>query len=69
MDAGSSPYPKIPMSTGAEAGGHSQTLFSYSALQHEKGVVHVPAATAVRLRENRQFVVKKRLDEEYEYAN
>ena len=68
MDAGSSPYPKIPMSTGAEAG-HPHLLFAYSALQHEKGVVHVPAATAVRLRENRQFVVKKRLDEEYEYAN
>ena len=65
MDAGSSPYPKIPMSTGAEAGGHSQT----SALQHEKSPVHVPAATAVRLRENRRVVVKKRLDEEYEYAN
>ena len=67
MDAGSSPYPKIPMSTGAEAG-HSQMLLSYSALQHEKGVVHVPAATAVRLRENRRVVVKKRLDE-YKCAN
>eukprot|EP00986_Skeletonema_menzelii_P012810 scaffold7210_cov174-Skeletonema_menzelii.AAC.1 len=41
------------MSTGAEAG-HPQALPAYSALQHEKSPVHVPAATAVRLRENRQ---------------
>eukprot|EP00986_Skeletonema_menzelii_P011914 scaffold6292_cov85-Skeletonema_menzelii.AAC.1 len=67
MDAGSSPYPKIPMSTGAEAR-HPQLLSRTSALQHEKSPVHVPAATAVRLRDNRRVVVKKRLDE-YEYAN
>jgi len=40
---------KIPMSTGAEAVVQLQKLFPYSALQHEKGVVHVPAATAFSL--------------------
>jgi len=37
------------MSTGAEAVVQLQKLFPYSALQHEKGVVHVPAATAFSL--------------------